>query len=278
MTGAPSRQRWVGGGATHVVEVGDRTAPALVVAHGAGSSSRFVVEAFGAAVSGAGLRLVAPDLAGHGGTPPLRDAAAHTLDRHATDLARVAAEAGDVLAVGGVSLGAHAAARTLATRTVRARALVAVLPSWLGRGAIGTGPHAAIAAEVRRDGVAALVRRVGADASLPPWLRGVLSRDLGAQDPASLAAALLAVEGGDAPTEEELARVDVPTLVAWWADDPGHPSDVADAWARATGAGARVRLDRDAIEREGVASIGRRVVAALLALLGDDHAPGVGAG
>jgi len=74
-------------------------------------------------------------------------------------------------------------------------------------------------------------------------------------DPASLVAALRALDGGEAPTLAEVAALDVPLTVAGWEGDPGHPFEVASSWAAAQGR-RPITLDIARIDIEGVGSIG----------------------
>jgi pimeloyl-ACP methyl ester carboxylesterase len=216
-----------------VVEVGPATAPAVVVLHGVGSSARFVVAAFAGPVLAAGGRLVTYDLRGHGASTPVREVAGHALDEHVRDLTAVVATLAQPPAVlGGVSLGGHVAVRA-AARGASAGAVLACLPAWTGRATPGRGPHAAVAAEVTRVGIAAVLDRLRADRCLVGWLRDTLVTDYGRHDPASLAAALRALDGGEAPDADELVRLgDLALAVVGWPDDPGHPIEVARAWAR----------------------------------------------
>jgi pimeloyl-ACP methyl ester carboxylesterase len=214
------------------VEVGPAAAPAVVVAHGVGSSARFVVEAFAAAVIAAGARLVTYDLRGHGSSSVVRDPAAHRLDDHVADLAAVVASLPRAPAVlAGVSLGGHAVVRA-ADRGVQTAAVVACLPAWTGPSMVGEGPHAVVAAEVRRVGIGTVIARLRADSSMPTWLRDTLVTDYGRHDPDSLTAALVALDGGDAPSEEELRHLgELPFAAIGWPEDPGHPLAVARRWA-----------------------------------------------
>jgi pimeloyl-ACP methyl ester carboxylesterase len=216
-----------------VVEVGPATAPAVVVLHWVGSSARFVVAAFAGPVLAAGGRLVTYDLRGHGASTPVREVAGHALDEHVRDLTAVVATLAQPPAVlGGVSLGGHVAVRA-AARGASAGAVLACLPAWTGRATPGRGPHAAVAAEVTRVGIAAVLDRLRADRCLVGWLRDTLVTDYGRHDPASLAAALRALDGGEASDADELVRLgDLALAVVGWPDDPGHPIEVARAWAR----------------------------------------------
>jgi pimeloyl-ACP methyl ester carboxylesterase len=212
------------------VELGPPAAPVVVVAHGVGSSARFVVEAFAAPVLSAGYRLVAYDLRGHGASAVVPEVSRHHLDDHVGDLAAVVHQlGGEVAVLGGVSLGGHAAVRA-AARGVGGRIVLACLPAWTGTAVAGEGPHAAVAEEVRRIGIDAVIARLRADRTMPSWLRGTLVTDYARHDPASLTAALLSLDGGGAPDEPELAALDRPLAVVGWPDDPGHPLDTARRW------------------------------------------------
>lgn len=212
---------------------GPDTAPALVVGHGVGSSSRFARQAFAVPARAAGLRLVTYDLRGHGDSTPLPDPVDHALDHHVDDLdAIVSAVAPDgPAAVAGISLGGHVAVGWVAAGGA-ARAAVACLPAWTGRAVPGEGPHAAVAAAVADTGVETMLDSFRADREMEPWLRAVLLRDWPASDPASLGAALRALDGALAPTEAELRSLPVPLGLVAWADDPGHPLATARDWQR----------------------------------------------
>lgn len=216
-----------------VVEVGAAGAPAWVLAHGVGSSARFVTEAFAAPLLAAGRRLIAYDLRGHGASSAAVAVEHHHLDVHAGDLAAVVHGAvgavGDVEVVGGLSLGAHAAVRA-AGRGLGVPVVLAALPAWSGTGVRGAGPHAAIAAEVREVGIDGVLARLRADTAMPAWLRTTLLTDYPRHDPASLTAALLALDGGEAPDERELRALDPALALLAWDADPGHPLAVARDW------------------------------------------------
>lgn len=261
MTGRGARTVTGGGGVPlAVVEVGPADAPPMVVAHGVGSSARFVVDAFGAPVVGAGLRLVAYDLRGHGESGVVRDPADHAFERQVEDVHAVAEAVGARL-VGGVSLGGHAAVG-YAARGGDVDAVVACLPAWTGRAVPGEGPHAAVAAEVAEVGVGALIERFRSDTVMQPWLRRVLVRDWSVHDAASLRAALIALDGALAPTDAELAALPVPLGVVGWPGDPGHPLDVARAWADRAPRGVLVETSLAAMEDDPTV-LGRATVRAL---------------
>jgi pimeloyl-ACP methyl ester carboxylesterase len=258
----------VEGGCLAAASVGGPAAPAWVIAHGVGSSARFVAAAFAGPVVAAGGRLVVYDLRGHGASSPAHTVGEHHLDVHVADLIAVAAGVRTgVEVIGGISLGGHAAARAVAQGRLDAaglRTVLACLPAWTGPAVSGIGPHAAVAAQVRRIGIAAIIEQLRHEPGLVDWLRSTLVTDYARHDPASLAAALLALDGGDAPTEAELAALSVPLALVAWPDDPGHPLAVAEHWAALA---PRSVLRTIAIgELDGdVERLGRRAVAAVAA-------------
>lgn len=263
----PSRRRSVevAGATLALVELGPPDAPAWLVAHGAGSSARFITEALGGAVVRAGRRLLAYDLRGHGASSPARHTRDHHLDVHAADLATVAARSdGDIEVVGGISLGAHAAVRAVADGT-RCAVALACLPAWTGRAAPGRGPHAAVASRLTEVGVAGHLAAIRDDPGLPDWLRRTLLADWSEHDPSSLAAVLTALDGGLAPTAEEVAALPVPLAVVGWPDDPGHPVEVAQRWAAAAVRGHLSTASMAAMQA-GVDHLGAVAVAAVSAV------------
>lgn len=224
---------------------GDPGAPRLLLQHGVGSSCTYLAEHVAPSLVTAGWCVVTADLRGHGAASAVREPSHHVLDRHVADVAALTAAVGPV-AVGGVSAGGHAAVAAVARGAVEVERVVAALPAWTGRAVPGEGPHAAIAAEVRAHGVAGMVARLRDEPGIAPWLRRVLVRDLAAGDTASVEAALLALEGGLAPTVAELRSLPVPLGVVGWPDDPGHPLEVARQWASAAPGGALVTTAIDA--------------------------------
>ena len=236
-------------------------APAAIALHGVGSSTAYLAEAVAPPLVAAGWRVLLVPLRGHVGATALHDPAAHGLDRHVDDVARVAAALRPDAAVG-VSLGAHALVAAAARGRLDVDVVVAALPGWTGRAVPGEGPHAATAAEVAADGVAGMLARLRAEEGLRAWLRRVLLRDLAAHDAASLRAALVALDGGLAPTVAELGALRCRLGVVGWADDPGHPLAVARQWAEAAPGGRLAELSLDAPEVDR-AALGRAVIGLL---------------
>ncbi len=208
---------------------GDKGLPPLVIGHGVGSSARFVREAFTGPAAAIGFRLVSYDLRGHGGSGPVTDPAALSLAHHVTDLAAVADAVGAEV-VGGVSLGGHAAV-DLAAAGRPLRGVVACLPAWTGRAVPGVGVHAAVAAQARTTTVEAMLAAMTADEAAPRWLVDLLARDWRTHQDASLRAALIALDGASAPFAADLRALPVPLALVAWPHDPGHPIEVARAWA-----------------------------------------------
>jgi len=254
------------GGIRLAVWVDDGTSPVILLAHGVGSTATFVDEAFGEPLRAAGWRMATMDLRGHGRSTPLSDPTDHHLDLQAADVAAVAAATG-AAAVAGISLGGHAVVRAAARGLLPAvRAVAAVVPAWSGRARVGEGPHAAVAAEIRHHGVAGMLERLRAATDLPTWLRDVLVRDYAAHQPASLEAALLALEGGLAPSLADIAALPMALALVSWPDDPGHPDEVARHWAAA--ATGPVAHRSTSIEEVGAdrRAFGRALVDALAGL------------
>ena len=249
------------GAVLHTRFHGDLRAPRVLLQHGVGSSCTYLDEAVAPPLVTAGWCVVVADLRGHGAAAAVRDAVRHGLDRRVADVAALATAVGAV-AVGGVSAGGHAAVAAVARGIVDVERVVAALPAWTGRAVPGEGPHAAVAAEVRAHGVPGMVARLRDEPGLRPWLRRVLLRDLQAGDTASVEAALLALDGGLAPTLAELRSLPVPLGVVGWPDDPGHPLEVAQQWAAAVPEATLVTTTLDAPDDDQFA-LGSAMAAAL---------------
>jgi pimeloyl-ACP methyl ester carboxylesterase len=194
-----------------------RGTPVAVLAHGAGSTARFVAETFAAALAAQGFDLVAVE-------EPSGDVAAVT-----ARLAAVVDGCGASL-VGGVSLGAHAAVRVAAVRPWLAGALL-VLPAWTGPAAAVAAMSAQAGAEVARDGLDAVLARLPGGSGWPGQVADELRRAWPTYGEQALVAALLAASASAGPTVAELAAVAVPAAVVAVPADPYHPVEVARQWA-----------------------------------------------
>ncbi|GGN21394.1 thioesterase [Lentzea pudingi] len=135
---------------------------------------------------------------------------------------------GHPIVVGGVSLGAHVAARWAVRNPGRCAGLVLALPAWTG--APDDAP-AALAAKASAE----IVADQGIDAAIAGttgWLHDELKRawhgygDL-------LAPHLEEASESAAPTLDELETLDVPTGIVGCTDDPVHPIEIARQWADA---------------------------------------------
>jgi pimeloyl-ACP methyl ester carboxylesterase len=238
----------VGGVTLAGSERGDPAAPAVVVAHGVGSTGEFAARCWSGCVE-AGYRLVTYDLRGHGDSTPLPDPRDHAIERHVADLRAVVAET-RARVVGGTSLGAHVAAAYATTDYVDA--LLLAIPGTLGPDVPTSRANAAVAGEIEAGGVRATLDRIAGDESVPRWVVIELERSWPRHDPASLVAALRAIAGERPPRVE----TDAPAGVVGLVDDPAHPFAAAEAYA--------ARLPRAALESLSLAEWGER-----RAILGD---------
>jgi pimeloyl-ACP methyl ester carboxylesterase len=262
-----------------VAEIGPRDAPAWLIAPGAGSSAHVVAGMFAEPVTRTGARLVTYDLRGHGASSPARDRADHHLDVVAADLAAVARSiTGDAEVVGGISLGGHAALRALGAGLIERRptAVLACLPAFDGPVPSGQGVHAAIAGTVRTSGIDGLLAAARRAPAMPRWLRTAVLRDQARHDRASLAAALQALDGADAPTDAERRALGLPLAVVGWPDDPGHPFTVAQRWAATARPSALVAITMDELET-GLHVLGRAGLDAVRRALGSPPSRWIGA-
>lgn len=138
------------------------------------------------------------------------------------------ASAGHPIVVGGVSLGAHVAARWAARNPGRCAGLILALPAWTG------DPGDAPAAQAARAS-AEIVTHHGLDTALEGttgWLRDELTRAWRAYGD-QLVPHLEEAAGSPAPTLDELKSLNVPTGIVGCTDDPVHPIEVAEQWADA---------------------------------------------
>ncbi len=193
-----------------------------VLLPGAGSDERLVRSVFAGPLAGVGVELIAP--APRPGTDVIVGY------REALD--RAVDEPGSLL-VGGISLGAHVAARWAASAPRgRLAGLLLALPAWTGQAGAAPAARAArlTAAQVRAGGVAGAVTAAAPGA--PAWLAAELARAWsGYGDGLAPALEVAAAEPG--PTEQELATLTVPVGVAALLDDPVHPLAVAHRWQAA---------------------------------------------
>jgi pimeloyl-ACP methyl ester carboxylesterase len=198
----------------------------LVMAHGAGSTADFVTRAFPGSACGIPVRAL-EDRTGDVGkiTTALNAAVTEALTEAAAD----AAPAGVLL--GGVSIGAHAAALACLTADGRRVAgCVLVMPAWTGC-PDAHSPTALAAEEVAQHGAEQVLRRLDDDPDLRnDWVTEELR--LSWRDRPTLGEELEAAACGQAPTLEQLRSIPVPVLLLGLAEDPFHPLSVARTWAQ----------------------------------------------
>jgi pimeloyl-ACP methyl ester carboxylesterase len=221
-----------------VVEDGGVTGPVAVLLPGAGSSADFVRRAFGASLAEYELVAVPPRPG-----PSVASAAFAALD------AAAAAYGPRLRVVGGVSLGAHVAARWAAGR--RLDGLLLALPAWTGQaGPAGSVAAATAAAAERVDRLGTAGALAAARAGGVDWV----AEELAAAWPRYgelLAPTLRAAAAAPGPSAAELRAVDLPVGVVAFTDDPLHPLDVAEEWTALLPRAAlrRLRLADLAVDR-----------------------------
>lgn len=223
---------------------GERVA---VMAHGAGSTGDFLRRAFGPALAAAGWSLI-----------PIEDRSGSVTEVE-DRLAETVLSTGAAL-VGGVSLGAHAAARWAArSPSADVTGLLLVLPAWTGRPSTVAAASAAAGAQVASLGVGGALQQLQ-DGS---WVGTELARAW-PQYGSGLAAALVATARSWGPERDELRRITLPTGVLGLRADPFHPIRVSRSWARLIPKAGLVELDASEAAN-GVEVLGAGALAALAA-------------
>jgi pimeloyl-ACP methyl ester carboxylesterase len=211
------------------VRVDEGSAPVAVLGHGAGSTSAFVRACLADAVRSRGWRVATYEHRGHGPVV-LRDPQLLSLQHIADDLGAVA-EAVGASAVGGISLGAHAAVHWAARQPPgRVDTLMVVCPAWTGTPDRVAAANAQQADRLESLGLQGCLEEVRAHA--PPWLAREVSAWWSSHDLVSLCAVLRTLAGQAAPDEPMLAALDAPMAVAVLHDDPLHPAEVGRRWAQ----------------------------------------------
>ena len=218
-----------------------------VLAHGAGSTAEFARRAFAGALAAEGVLAVAID--------DRSGDISQVADRLGRAVDAFAAGGSTQIWVGGVSLGAHAAAVVAASRPWLHGVLLA-LPAWTGPTADVAGLSAAAARDLRRDGMApTLGRLVGGG-----WVGEELARAWPTYGMPELVAALEATSRSAGPAPTELAAIEAPTGLFATPDDPFHPSEVATLWAQLVPRASAIVERVDAAE--GPLALGRQTLRA----------------
>jgi 3-oxoadipate enol-lactonase len=216
--------------------------PPVVLAHGLTATRRYVLHG-SRALPRKGFFVVCFDARGHGSSAPAPEGEGYGYDVQSPDLDSVISERmGEVtVALVGHSMGAHTVAAYALEHRDRVAAVV-----FAGPVSIGLAPPEEVLAEwdelaygLERGGVEGFlaVQERGID---PEWReriqRFTRARMRQHEHPDAVAEALRQVPRS-IPFEglDELAHLDVPALVVASYDvaDPGHPYEVAAAWAEA---------------------------------------------
>jgi pimeloyl-ACP methyl ester carboxylesterase len=215
----------------------------IVLCHGLTASRRYVVHG-SRALERAGHRVIAYDARGHGESDPAPAEQSYGYPELIADLERVveAEVATDRFLLAGHSMGAHTAVGYALAYPERLSGLVIIGPTYTREISADTlaywdGLAAALEGE-GIDGFVEFLTREGETAA--DWRESVarISRERMElhRDPGELARALRETPASRPfGSLEDLARLDVPTLVVASGDeaDPGHPYAVAEAYAAA---------------------------------------------
>jgi len=224
-----------------------------VLLHGAGSCPETVERLLGPAVPPA-AQVRSPAWRGSVET------AVGALERELAELERAG---DDLVLVGGVSLGAHAAA-LWAARTRSTTPLALAMPAWTGAPDAVAGATLAAADDVAARGAAGVLAGIAADpATEGDWVLDELACGWAGYDDEALVRSLREAAASSAPDAQDLALVRGPAAVVALADDPLHPEQVAQLWA-ARIAHARLTVvarhaphdDRGALGRAAAQSLG----------------------
>lgn len=175
-------------------------------------------------------------------TFPFIDAALDHRTLGLDDIVSALIEAQPTIMVG-VSIGAHVCVEA-ATVMPSVKGLVLVAPAWIDE---PDPRHAAMAHQVAGVGVREHLRTLPRS---PAWLHRTTVESWSSYEPQTLLAHLVAVSHRPGPGVEALARIQVPTvLISFW-DDPVHPWSVTQQWARALGNRRLIGLPLHALDRD----------------------------
>jgi pimeloyl-ACP methyl ester carboxylesterase len=229
--------------------------PPVVLLHGLTATHRYVTMR-SRTLERSGLRTIAYDARGHGGSSPAPVSDAYGYAHLSADLLSVLDRLGlERAVIAGASMGAHTAIRFALERPERVAALGLITPSYDPEEPPSQQALAgwdALAQGLRQGGVEGFIAAYDFATVLPAWratVEKVVRQRLSAHaHPRAVADALEAVPRSRAFERiEQLRELAVPTLVVASRDeaDPGHPLTVGERYARAI-PGARL-----AVEDEG---------------------------
>ncbi len=219
----------------------------VLIVPGSASSPSFVERAFAPVIGGRPVRPV---------SHPSGQAEA------VSELVANELRARTVAAVVGVSLGAHAAAIAAAATGWSGGALVLAMPAWTGPAGPVAAATAAAADQIEQRGLTAELSRLQRDYG-DDWVTQELVAAWSGMAQDRLVAALRGTSTSRGPDLGELSAVAARSAVVALADDPLHPTEVADAWAAAipqavvaTIARQAPAADREVFGRAALAALG----------------------
>jgi pimeloyl-ACP methyl ester carboxylesterase len=215
----------------------------VVLLHGLTATRRYVVMG-SRRLERSGHLVAAFDARGHGRSRPAGDRGEYDYVNLTGDLEAVMDELGIGRAVlAGASMGAHTAVAFALAHPHRVAALVAITPAHDPRRARDPQDLArwdALAAGLRRDGVAGFLAAYGEPAVAPQWrdrvVEAIRQRLARHEHLDAVADALEAVPRSEPfGALDDLGAIEAPAVVVASRDeaDPGHPEAVAQAYADA---------------------------------------------
>jgi pimeloyl-ACP methyl ester carboxylesterase len=252
---APGAEPFEAGSAPRLRGEAEGEGPPVVLCHGITATRRYVLHG-SRALARAGHRVVTYDARGHGESDPAPEGEGYGYPRLVEDLERVVTEQSgeERFLLGGHSMGAHTAAAYALRHPQRLTGLVLIGPTYAG----AVDPASleywdGLAAALEDEGVDGFVSYIAEKQGVDPRWRDSVARFtrermLRQEHPEALVEALRQVpRSRPFDSLEELRSLEVPTLVVASNDeaDPGHPYEVAAAYAEAL---PRARLTS---EREG---------------------------
>jgi pimeloyl-ACP methyl ester carboxylesterase len=206
----------------------DERGPLSIWAHGAGSSAAFLARSFPSDQLGMADSVYLDD----------RSADVSTIE---AALRQEAESTARPVVLGGVSLGAHAAARVLSDPPINVVGAMLCLPAWTGPAAYVAGLTATAADAVAQLGIAGIL------AELPEedWVTQQLADAWAERTDAELGAELAHAAQQPGPSVEQLRSIGVPVGIVSMTGDPLHPASVSAQWSREIPRSAVRTIGRD---------------------------------
>ena len=179
-------------------------------------------------------RVIRYDARGHGGSESIGEPRDFSWEQLAINLWEVADHCGeDSLVLGGASMGSATSLHAACLHPERVRALVLVIPprvwEWREGKASGYRITAKIISATRAMPIRLLARLpFSKGGSFRKNSLGIMLRDLAGADPEGLAGAQRGAALSDLPPRDQLAALEIPTLILAWPNDATHPLEVAE--------------------------------------------------